>query len=82
MEEIDHVLESGDLFGEIGVFSPAHERTQTAWAISDVELLWPTESELAEVCYKNPALAFHFLRLSINRLLANAGPDSRVLAAD
>ncbi len=52
LEEIDHVLESGDLFGEIGVFSPAHERTQTAWAISD------------------PALAFHFLRLSINRLLA------------
>jgi CRP/FNR family cyclic AMP-dependent transcriptional regulator len=73
LEEIDHVLESGDLFGEIGVFSPAQERTQTARAISDVELLWLTESELAEVCYKNPGLAFHFLRLSINRLLANAG---------
>jgi CRP/FNR family cyclic AMP-dependent transcriptional regulator len=73
LEEIDHVLESGDLFGEIGVFSQAHERTQTARAISDVELLWLTESELAEVCYKNPVLAFHFLRLSINRLLANAG---------
>ena len=71
LEEIDHVLGSGDLFGEIGVFSPAHERTQTARAISDVELLWITESELAEVCYKNPGLAFHFLRLSINRLLAN-----------
>ena len=73
LEEIDHVLESGDLFGEIGVFSPVHERTQTARAISDVELLWLTESELAEVCYKNPGLAFYFLRLSINRLLANAG---------
>jgi hypothetical protein len=73
LEEIDHVLGSGDLFGEIGVFSPAHERTQTARAISDVELLWITESELAEVCYKYPGLAFHFLRLSINRLLANAG---------
>ena len=52
LEEIDHVLESGDLFGEIGLFSPAHERTQSARAISDVELLWLTESELAEVCYK------------------------------
>ena len=63
LEEIEHVLESGDLFGEIGVFSPTHERTQTARAISDIELLWLTESELAEVCYKNPGLAFHFLRL-------------------
>jgi CRP/FNR family cyclic AMP-dependent transcriptional regulator len=71
LEEIDHVLESGDLFGEIGLFSPAHERTQTARAISDVELLWLTESEFGEVCYKNPTLAFHFLRLSTNRLLAN-----------
>jgi CRP/FNR family cyclic AMP-dependent transcriptional regulator len=73
LEEIDHVLEPGDLFGEIGVFSPAQERTQTARAISDVELLWINQSDLAEVCYKNPGFAFHFLRLSINRLLANAG---------
>jgi CRP/FNR family cyclic AMP-dependent transcriptional regulator len=49
-----------ELFGEIGVFSPAHEHTQSARAISDAELLWLTESELAEVCYKNPILAFHF----------------------
>jgi CRP/FNR family cyclic AMP-dependent transcriptional regulator len=80
LEEIDHVLESGDLFGEIGVFSPAHERTQSAPAISDVELLWLTESELAEVCYKNPVLAFHFLRLSISRLLANAGRPMPTIA--
>jgi len=73
LEEIDHTLTSGELFGEIGVFSVAHRRTQTARAISDVELLRLTESELAEVCYKNPGLSFHFLRLSTNRLLTNAG---------
>ncbi|MBR1164493.1 cyclic nucleotide-binding domain-containing protein [Bradyrhizobium elkanii] len=73
LNEIDLVLGAGELFGEIGVFSTAHERTQTAQAISDVELLWLTEGELAQVCHANPALAFHFLKLSINRLLANTG---------
>lgn len=73
LNEIDLVLGAGELFGEIGVFSTAHERTQTAQAISDVELLWLTEGELAQVCHAHPALAFHFLKLSINRLLANTG---------
>ncbi len=88
LKEIDHILEPGELFGEIGLFSAAHQRTQTARAVSDVELLWLTESELAEVCYKNPGLAFHFLRLSTNRLLANAGrplppiPTGRATSVD
>ncbi len=71
LNEIDLVLGAGELFGEIGVFSTAHERTQTAQAISDVDLLWLTEGELAQVCHANPAMAFHFLKLSINRLLTN-----------
>ncbi|NEU99767.1 Crp/Fnr family transcriptional regulator [Bradyrhizobium uaiense] len=73
LSEIDLVLGAGELFGEIGVFSTAHQRTQTAQAISDVELLWLTEGELAQVCHADPALAFHFLKLSINRLLTNTG---------
>jgi len=76
LNEINHVLEAGELFGEIGVFSTAHERTQTAQAISDVELYWITEDELAQVCHANPTLAFLFLKLSINRLLANTAHHS------
>jgi hypothetical protein len=72
LEQIDHTLTAGDLFGEIGLFSVNHERTQTARALTDVDLLWISEGELAQICYQNPGIAFYFLRLTTNRLIANA----------
>ena len=72
LEQIDHTLHAGDLFGEIGLFSLDHQRTQTAHARTDVHLLWISEGELAQICYQNPGMAFYFLRLVTNRLLANA----------
>jgi CRP/FNR family cyclic AMP-dependent transcriptional regulator len=77
LEQIDHTIRAGDLFGEIGLFSADHKRTQTARALTDVDLLWISEGELAQICYQNPGVAFYFLRLTTNRLLANA---SRMLA--
>jgi CRP/FNR family cyclic AMP-dependent transcriptional regulator len=77
LEQIDHTLRAGDLFGEIGLFSADHRRTQTARAQTDVDLLWLSEGELAQICYQNPGMAFYFLKLTTNRLLANG---SRVLA--
>ena len=72
LEQIDHTIRAGDLFGEIGLFSADHKRTQTARALTDVDLLWISEGELAQICYQNPGIAFYFLRLTTNRLLANA----------
>ena len=80
LEEIDYRLRPGDLFGEIALFSADHRRTQTARCLSDVELLWISEKELAQLCYQNPAISFHLLRLITNRLVANASrlqPESR-----
>ena len=72
LEQIDHTVRTGDLFGEIGLFSADHTRTQTAHARKDVDLLWISEGELAQICYQNPGMAFYFLKLTTNRLLANA----------
>ena len=72
LEEIDHLLEVGDLFGETGLFSTAHQRTQTARALTNVELLWLTENELMQVCCRNASLALFFLRRSTDRVTANA----------
>jgi CRP/FNR family cyclic AMP-dependent transcriptional regulator len=72
LEQIDYTLHAGDLFGEVGLFSADHQRTQTARAQTDVHLLWISEGELAQICYQNPGIAFYFLRLTTNRLLANA----------
>ena len=65
-------MRPGDLFGEIGLFSAEHQRTQTARTLTDVDLLWISEGELAQICYQNPDIAFYFLRLTTNRLIANA----------
>jgi CRP/FNR family cyclic AMP-dependent transcriptional regulator len=72
IEQIDYTLHPGELFGEVGLFSADHQRTQTARALTDVNLLWIAEGELAQICYQNPGLAFYFLRLVTNRLIANA----------
>jgi len=72
LEQIDHTLRPGDLFGEIGLFSAEHQRTQTARASTEVDLLWISEAELAQICYQNPGMAFYFLKLTTNRLIANA----------
>ena len=73
IEESKNVLRPGDLFGEIALFSPTHQRTQTARCLSDVEVLSITEKNLAQVCYQNPAVSFHLLRLITSRLLADVG---------
>lgn len=64
-------LQPGQIFGEIGLFSPDRQRTQTAVCTTAVELMWISEGELAELCYQNPGMAFHLLRLITARLNAN-----------
>ena len=80
LEQIDHILRAGDLFGEIGLFSADHQRTQTARTMTDVHLLWISERELAQICYQNPGISFYFLRLTTNRLIANASRVETVQA--
>jgi CRP/FNR family transcriptional regulator, cyclic AMP receptor protein len=81
LNQIDYKLRAGDLFGEIGLFSADHRRTQTARALTDVELLWISGEELAQVCHENPRLAFYFLRLTTNRLIANGMGVSPIATA-
>lgn len=71
VEESKNMLRPGSLFGEIALFSPVHQRTQTARCLTDVELLWITEKNLAQVCYQNPAVSFHLLRLLAAHLLGD-----------
>ena len=82
LEQIDHTLQVGDLFGETGLFSAEHQRTQTARARTDVDLLWISEAELAQICFQNPGVAFYFLRLTTNRLMANAARAAAMVAPE
>jgi hypothetical protein len=69
--EIGVTLVPGALFGEIALFSPDQTRTQTAVCRTEVELLRIGQDEIAQLCYQNPAVAFHLLRLITARLLMN-----------
>ncbi len=71
LPEIDVNLQPGTLFGEIALFSPERRRTQTAVAKGAVEALWISDEELAQLCFQNPAIAFHLTRIVTGRLLAN-----------
>lgn len=72
LEEARKALGPGQVIGEMGLFSAARERTQSARARGPAELFWIGEEDLARLCYQNPAIAFHLLRLITNRMLENA----------
>ena len=76
IEETDCVLKAGDLFGEAGLFSDAGRRTQTARALTNVELLMLTQTEFSQVCYQNPGLALYFLRLWTTRPIVDEAHHS------
>lgn len=80
LEETGQVLRVGDVFGEIALFSADHRRTQTSRCLSDTELLWISERDLTQLCYQNPAVSFHLLRLITNRLLVNASRSANTNA--
>ena len=71
LEEIGETVHAGTIVGEIALFSVQHRRTQTARGLTAVDLVWISEQDLALLCYQNPAISFHLLRLITNRLIAN-----------
>lgn len=72
LPEIDRRLLAGDLFGEVGLFSIARQRTQTALAATNVDLLWISDGALKKLCERNPGLSLYFLRLTATRMTENA----------
>lgn len=71
LEEIGVEMGPGELLGEIGLFSPAHERTCTAVCKTDVELFCLGSEQARSVYYMNPQFALHIVRLIAQRLLAD-----------
>lgn len=71
LQEIGETLGRGQLLGEIGLFAPDARRTLTACCASDVDLLWTTRKELAQLCHQNPGMCFHLLKLITRRLTDN-----------
>ena len=69
LAEIGETIGSGQLLGEIGLFSPDKTRTQTIVCATDGELYEMTDEMIFQLYYQNPKLGFYFIRLVVERLL-------------
>jgi len=67
--EIGQRIGPGELFGEIGLFSPERKRTQTVACETDGELYDMTDEMIFQLYYQNPRLGFYLMRLVAERLL-------------
>lgn len=71
LKEINRTLHSGELIGEIGVFSPEKTRTQTLVCHTDGVLYEMTEEMVYQLYYKSPKLGFYLIRLLALHLLSD-----------
>ena len=69
LEGIDHFIGSGELIGEIGLFSSEKIRTLTVVCDTDCELYHMTDEQIYRLYYQNPKLGFFFMKLIVERLL-------------
>jgi CRP-like cAMP-binding protein len=69
LQEIDHPIGSGELIGEIGLFSPETTRTQTVGCETDCELYQMTDKQIYRLYHQDPKLGFYFMPLIVERLL-------------
>jgi DNA-binding NarL/FixJ family response regulator len=71
LEEIGAEIIAGTMFGEIGIFSPFHERTSTAVCTSDVDLFTLTSNQVKRLYLLNPQFALFVVHLIAKRLMAD-----------
>lgn len=72
--EADVALQRGEVFGELGLISKDHRRTQTVVCEQDGTLLHITYDEVRQLYFQNPKFGFFFLRLAAERLTRDAKP--------
>jgi CRP/FNR family cyclic AMP-dependent transcriptional regulator len=61
----------GEIFGEIGVFSPGHVRTASAVCASDVELYRINADAVVVAFHQSPVFAFSLVRIMVARMIEN-----------
>lgn len=71
LQEIGKSIKTGELIGEIGLFSPEKARTQTLTAVTDCTIYELSDEALYGLYFQNPRMGFHVVRLIVERLLTD-----------
>lgn len=61
--EFSKVVKSGNVFGEIGIFSPFNKRTATAVCQENVVLYTIGKRKIMQLYYQNPKFGFYLIQL-------------------
>jgi CRP-like cAMP-binding protein len=69
--ELGLQLGDGSVLGEIGIFSPEHQRTSTAQCDAETRLFRLSAEQARRLYIENPHFAYHVLRLISGRLIAD-----------
>ncbi|MGD9543651.1 MAG: Crp/Fnr family transcriptional regulator [Methylocystis sp.] len=65
------VLSTGDIFGEMALFTTKGRRTATARCLSDVRLLVITYEQFEQLYFQNPEFGLYLVRLIVRRFEMN-----------
>jgi DNA-binding NarL/FixJ family response regulator len=71
LPEIGATVQPGEVFGEIGIFTPEHRRTCSAVCETDSELFSLSSEQVKRIHFTNPQFAFFILHLIATRLMAD-----------
>ncbi len=77
VDELDIIIQPGELFGEMGVFASEQFRLATLRCGSDVELLYMTDTQIKQLYYQNPQFGFYLIQLLLKRFSQNEGQKER-----
>lgn len=69
--ESELYIEAGDIFGEIGVFSPDRVRSASVVCAENCEFLKITAEKVYELYHQNPRFGFYLIKLLTQRLTQN-----------
>jgi CRP-like cAMP-binding protein len=80
LTELGRDIPPGQVVGELGLFAPDRERTQTLECIEDGELLKISYEQVKQLYYQNSQFGFYFIQLTTRRLFENIARLERELA--
>ncbi len=70
-------LQTGDVFGELGLLNSGQARTATVECLASGELLRITYDQVKQLCLQDPKFSFYFLHLVSTRLFHNLSMEAQ-----
>jgi CRP/FNR family transcriptional regulator, cyclic AMP receptor protein len=77
VRERNVALQTGEVFGELGLLNAGQARTATVECTQGGELLRIGYDQVKQLCVQDPKFSFYFLHLVSKRLFHNLSQDSR-----